>query len=454
MLLAVVDVVAAGEDNVKRRGANARLHRFADRSNVVRRVVAGERVGHRHVLVGAGFRVGERAGGSHQNVVADDQAGRRAERDDCVGRPVVDLILRLGAGNRHLQRRDHRTRHGRRRVEDVVPRRPAGKGVGDVDIVESDVLLAERAGSADRNIVAVDDAVNGTKRDFGISIAVVDLVGDRGAGHGHRAGGDFGLNGFLICGENVVPRIGAAERVADRHVAPADVNVGERAGVVDDDLVAGQNPGRRPEVNRRGVGRVVDLAVGGCAGDRNLARGNGQGRVSVPVLAVGPGHLRVNLVGARVGVGGYFGDVVGLAVERVADRVGRIDPRYGEGVRRAVIDERAAGERDRTRGRGGDFGTERLVGRGVVVPRLSARDRIGDVNVMLADTRVGELAGSADRDVVAANDTDCRAGRDRRTGCSVVDLVVRDGAGDRNLKRRDRRAGDGAVGSQDVVPRR
>ena len=452
--LAVVDVVAAGEGNIEICGDNVRLDRFADRSDVVRRVVAGKRVGHRHVLVFPGFRVGERAGGSHQNVVADDHARRRAERDDRVGRPVVDLILRLGAADRQLQRRDRRTRRGRRRIEDVVPRRPAGKGVGDVDIVESDVLLAERAERADRNIVAVDDAVNVAERDFGFCIAVVHLVGNRGAGHRDRARGDFGLNGFLIGGENVVPRVGAVERVADRHVALADVNVGERAGVVDDDLVAGQNPGRRPEVNRRGVGRVVDLAVGGCAGDRNLARGNGQGRVPVPVLAVGPGHLRVNLVGARVGVGGHFGDIVGLAVERVADRVGRIDPRYGEGVLLPVIGERAAGERDRTRGRSGDFGTERLAGRGVVVPRLRARDRVGNVNVMHADTRVGELAGSADRDVVAANDTDRRAGRDRRTGRSVVDLVVRDGAGDRNLKRRDRHAGGGAVGSQNVVPRR
>ena len=450
----VIDESYALEGDIKRRLGNARLHRFTGGRDIVNGIVAGEGVGNRDVFIVAGFGVGKLAGRDDRNIVADDHAGGRAERDDGICAAVIDFVGGCGAADFQLDRSDLRACYCRHRIECVISCRRAGKSIGDINIVEPDVLFAERTAGGHADIVALNDSVNLAERNFGIGAAVVNLVGNSGADDGNRTRSDFRRKGFARCGKHVIRRIGTADRILHRDILHADVVIHKRAGCVDQDFVTLENADGRSQVNRNGVGAIVDFAVNLGATDRDFTRGNGESRFAGPIVAVGTGHLDVNSVDARIGIGGHFGNIVSFAVERIADGVSRFDADQGIGVRGTVVSVGAAGKGDLAGRNGGDFRLQGFVfGNGVIL-RLRAGNCVSDIHVMNADCRIGKGAGRRHDDFVAGKNADNGTKQNGCVGGTVEDFILRLCIDNRQLDRSNRCAYRLAVGRKHIIPRR
>ena len=427
MLLAVIHDIAARKDVAfGRGGSDFGVDLFADRSDVVRRVIAGKSVGHVGGLF-AGARVFKNAGSDNGHIIADQNAGGRAEKNRRVGRAVVDLAGNGRAGDLDLARSDGE--HGA--PGPVVAVRA---GHLDVNRVDSRVGVGGHFGDIERLAVKrVEDGV-GRADAFerkGVLLPVVN-VGAAGKGDVARRRGD--RRGRRVRRRSdVVGGVIAGQRVGDRHIMRADFRRGEPARSDDKQIVAEDDAGDGAEKDRR-VGRpVVDLALRGRTGHRQLNLGDVERRTAGPVGVILAADLRVDLIRSRVGVGRKFGGI-GFAVDGVEDCVPGLSPFDGQRVRRAVIDERKIVEGDVDRPFG-DRGGKRLSRRSDIVGIV---DRIGHADVVRADFRARERAFGGNRHIVARNDSADPAERDFGAGRPVVNLVGDFGAADRELFRIDR----------------
>ena len=125
--------------------------------------------------------------------------------------------------------------------------------------------------------------------------------------------------------EEIIRRIGTRNRVVHRHFVVADICAAENAGVVDGDIVAAKDSFRRAQVNRGGIGRIVDLAVNRRAENGDFTRSDHECRFAEPVGLVRVADTHINRVGTGVRVFGLFGQVVCLPVEGIEDGVAFID---------------------------------------------------------------------------------------------------------------------------------
>ena len=271
VLQAVVNVVTARKrEALARSRSNARLHRLADGRKVIDRIVAGERKGNRYVFPFPDQSVGKLAGRCYGNIIVGDNTNDRAGMNDRVCGAVILLVVRFRGifGDRQLERDDRRLVARGGRVEGIVPRRGAGQSVGDVNIVKPDVLFAKRTGSGDFNSVTIDNPVNRTKRDFGIRIAVVNLIGNGGPSHRDRTRGNIGMESLLLGGKNVVGGIGAGQSVSGRNVLGfANINVGKRTDGYHRHVVGPDDALNCINSDLCGIGAVINLT--------DCGRGNG-----------------------------------------------------------------------------------------------------------------------------------------------------------------------------------
>ena len=244
--------------------------------------------------------------------------------------------------------------------------------------------------------------------------------------------------------EIVVPEEGAVtcEGVGHRHavgIGRGNV-IGENARRGNRDVggIGGKDPRYGAESDRRDRIAVEILVRHRRAGHGDRDRLDRQGGVVGPDGIIGAAvHLRVNRVGAGVGVGRDRGQIPGLAVEREGDNVPALGAAENQRVRQGVVVAGHVQELEPGNRGGSNRGLAACHGNLVVV-LIGAGERVTDRDGPRADVGIGE--GTADRvegDRIAFDLAAERAGNRSDNVRSVVGLILRNG-GERDRLRRDR----------------
>ena len=404
------------------------VHRFIGRGDIVRRVGAGDGIGHIHVPL-ANIGEGELAAGRHEDFVTGDQVPQITSNDRRGFRAVVNLALNRCAGNRQLERIDNQGR---------APR-PVGVIVAlnfRVNLVGPRIDKLRKIRAVILGIKRVEDpvAVFGTADDNPMFVAI---VGRGTIVEGHRKLGrrDQGAD-RLRRRDDIVPDAVARKGVLDRHVPQANVRIGKRAGCSHGHFIV-QYVAGLTNMNGRNGRRVVNLVLDRRPVNRNLTRSDFKCRFTRPVGVIRTLNLRVNLVGSRIDKLRKFRRV-GLGVKRIEDNIAVFEIVLVDGNRMfsAVISHgitvEANGERRRS-----DARLDCPCSRGKVVTRLPARDGVANRNVVGAGIGRGELAAGRHEDFVTCDQVPQITGNNRRGFRAVVNLALNRRAGNRQLERVD-----------------
>ena len=234
------------------------------------------------------FKVGSCAGGIDRDRIAgDDRAICEADSGDlCNFRAVIDFIRNRQTTEGDFLRRDVGGGRTLGRIgKDVVAciraaQRQCAKGHR---LARADILIAERTGRADRQVVTSDHAREGRAGgiDRSSCITIIDLITGGDTGNRDLLRRDVGCDGTLVaaCREDIVACIRAAEgQSAEGHrLARADVLITERTSSADRQVVAGNHTGEGGSRSiDRGIGRaIVHLIACGNAADRDFLRRDG-----------------------------------------------------------------------------------------------------------------------------------------------------------------------------------
>ena len=436
---AVVDLID-GRKGQRQIGLRDVRLGLGDRQLVVVEVDSGNRVpGDRHRFVGAGVRVGERAGVTRNfRRLARGQTGEFVTGNRRRGRAVVDFVV----GRKGERQRRFRDVGRRRRAADhVVPRvRARSRKVDRHGFTRPDVRVGERSRiDRHRHVVAGNESVKRGESRLGVGRPVVDFVF---GGEVHRQRLRRNVGGDVRDRQFVVIEVDSGNRVAgNRHrFVGAGVLVGERAGVA-----------RR--FRRLARGQTGEFVTG------NL--GSGRAVINFVFCRKGQRQRRLRDVGRRTVVGDHVVPRV-RARDGIDDRHGlsRADGGVGErrrrdrhrqivagdftgepaqsdlGVGGTVVNLALGGHRrdDRLRR---DVGGRLRVGDKRIVPRLRAAEHVDQIDrLLLADVPIGKRPFDRHRHVVAGNDP-ANLGGERHNGRPVVNLVG-GGRHGGNLRRGDR----------------